>query len=680
MKRVYMTVIYWLSIFFLSFSSAVWADDGDCVDCDWMTVMNTCWIYPPSENMACFDNEFNTCFPDCCTESCYDEALLNCAITDPSENVECFEEQYDYCRQDCCMNACYDGLRFACEMRCEEYCHSNACASECEDEGSDECDQCMYTCMEGDEDEGCLGECESLSSECTDQCMNAPGDHDGDGINDDEDNCVTVSNPLQEDRDSDNVGDACDICPDNPDPGQEDSDNDCRGDACDPCPGVFSNRHDDNDHDGMGNACDNDIDGDTIDNIADNCIFVPNSDQSDVDNDGIGDACDTTDRQLTAGDYTVPDLVIKFAADIKLPETYAPSESLYTEPPPFMALAFDIFSDPTGTLIAGYFRPGNCSDVRTYAANGWILGYNGDSDNSTDDTVRFNIIPQSGNTIKTSIYGMTGKNTFVGKYIDESKTIRGFIGERYYYPDDGLWYYSFNSMEFPDANSTELWDMAFITSLDRYVSVGRYKDSQHIIHGFTYSRYLDGGTLTEHWTPVDVPNMDFTYLNGINSNGIMAGYCRAGTTTHGFYYDGTQFVVLDVPGASATYCYKINENDAITGYYKDSTGSHSFIYDISRATWRTFEIRNAKDTISFGINDSEEVVGYFVDSAGVHVFKTKSLSEFSSCPADLDFDNDVDGKDVYLMAVEYGNGQPVEHDLQDLADDLGTEMCSEIPH
>ncbi|MEM9820683.1 MAG: PA14 domain-containing protein [Bacteroidota bacterium] len=46
-----------------------------------------------------------------------------------------------------------------------------------------------------------------------DPCANAGGDSDGDGVCDDNDNCVNDYNPGQEDSDNDNIGDACDAPP-----------------------------------------------------------------------------------------------------------------------------------------------------------------------------------------------------------------------------------------------------------------------------------------------------------------------------------------------------------------------------------------------------------------------------------------------------------------------------------
>jgi len=81
-------------------------------------------------------------------------------------------------------------------------------------------------------------------------------DDDGDGVNDDEDNCAELPNPGQNDLEQDGTGDACDVCPDHFDPEQPDDDGDGVGDACDLCPDDFDPEQLDADSDFIGDACD----------------------------------------------------------------------------------------------------------------------------------------------------------------------------------------------------------------------------------------------------------------------------------------------------------------------------------------------------------------------------------------------------------------------------------------
>jgi hypothetical protein len=58
-------------------------------------------------------------------------------------------------------------------------------------------------------------------------------DSDGDGILDEDDNCVEVPNEDQADFDLDAVGDVCDNCLEAPNPAQDDCDDDYCGNLCD---------------------------------------------------------------------------------------------------------------------------------------------------------------------------------------------------------------------------------------------------------------------------------------------------------------------------------------------------------------------------------------------------------------------------------------------------------------
>lgn len=130
-------------------------------------------------------------------------------------------------------------------------------------------------------------------------------DDDGDGVCNDNDNCISVPNPDQADSDGDGLGDACDNCPVDANTNQADADGDGVGDLCDNCPAVINpinpltGQQNDDDGDDIGDACDNcpqdsnenqsDDDGDGLGDICDDCDLGPNTD---ADGDGVYDPCD----------------------------------------------------------------------------------------------------------------------------------------------------------------------------------------------------------------------------------------------------------------------------------------------------------------------------------------------------------------------------------------------------
>ena len=132
------------------------------------------------------------------------------------------------CGDACDIPLCGNGVRDG-----DEVCDGTDMGGEtCESQGHDDAEGFLM----------CLPDCGGFDTTgCT------IDDDDGDGVDDEDDNCPAVSNTDQSDIDGDSFGDACDNCPNE------------------------SNRNQvDVDDDGIGNACDN-------------CLMVPNPDQSDSD-------------------------------------------------------------------------------------------------------------------------------------------------------------------------------------------------------------------------------------------------------------------------------------------------------------------------------------------------------------------------------------------------------------
>ncbi|HSC76370.1 MAG TPA: thrombospondin type 3 repeat-containing protein, partial [Pseudomonadales bacterium] len=133
-------------------------------------------------------------------------------------------------------------------------------------------------------------------------------DTDTDGVGNNADNCVALSNASQTDTDVDGAGDECDSTPNG------DTDNDTIDNLSDNCVSVSNTDQLNTDGDIQGNACDNDddndgvpdvsdafpldasesvdTDGDGIGDNADNCSLISNADQLNTDGDAQGDVCD----------------------------------------------------------------------------------------------------------------------------------------------------------------------------------------------------------------------------------------------------------------------------------------------------------------------------------------------------------------------------------------------------
>ena len=113
--------------------------------------------------------------------------------------------------------------------------------------------------------------------------QNITTDTDGDGLEDDSDNCASVANADQLDTDSDGLGNACD----------DDDDGDGVADTTDAF-SLDSEETTDTDGDGTGNNEDTDDDGDTILDTADVFPLISIGDETDTDADGAPNTCDAS--------------------------------------------------------------------------------------------------------------------------------------------------------------------------------------------------------------------------------------------------------------------------------------------------------------------------------------------------------------------------------------------------
>jgi len=101
----------------------------------------------------------------------------------------------------------------------------------------------------------------------------------------------------------------------NPDYVQSDLDKDGIVDIYDNCVSISNPDQEDINGNGRGDVCD-DFDKDGIINAKDNCINNPNKNQIDSDGDNIGDACDVEESRITEKYKWIPWLGIVFALGV----------------------------------------------------------------------------------------------------------------------------------------------------------------------------------------------------------------------------------------------------------------------------------------------------------------------------------------------------------------------------
>jgi hypothetical protein len=142
--------------------------------------------------------------------------------------------------------------------------------------------------------------------------------------------------------------------------------------------------------------------------------------------------------------------------------------------------------------------------------------------------------------------------------------------------------------------------------IDDGIIVGSYEKTG-VSHGFIY----DG----VNWITLDKPGAEETSLYGIDGDNIV-GYFYDDTGEHSFLYDGTCWTILDVPGSSFTASNKIDGENVVGYWYDGSWTSHGFLYH--GANWSTLDYPGATHTYAHGI-DGDNIVGHY-RGKGTHGF------------------------------------------------------------
>jgi hypothetical protein len=193
-----------------------------------------------------------------------------------------------------------------------------------------------------------------------------------------------------------------------------------------------------------------------------------------------------------------------------------------------------------------------------------------------------------------------------GTYIEADNSCHGYVRTR-----DGR----YTTFDAPDAGTggypRGTWPSGMTPAGE---IAGFYVDANYFYHGFLRDPF---GAITQF----DPSGSLFTYVLGINPEGVIVGtYCDA-IACHGFLLppDG-KFTTVDAPflGAAGAWASSINDVGAITGYYWDASGVNHGFLRTPGGKFLTFDAPNAgtesgQGTFPTGINPFGAITGDFLD-------------------------------------------------------------------
>lgn len=119
---------------------------------------------------------------------------------------------------------------------------------------------------------------------------------------------------------------------------------------------------------------------------------------------------------------------------------------------------------------------------------------------------------------------------------------------------------------------------------------------------------------TYQYSVIDYPGALWTSANGINNLGHIVGTYSDGTNSHGFFYDGNEYVTIDYPGGPFNYSLQdINDSGKMVGNYNyNGLGSNNgFIFD--GQVFTSFSFAGNTETSVNGVNDAGVVAGGYYD-------------------------------------------------------------------
>lgn len=143
--------------------------------------------------------------------------------------------------------------------------------------------------------------------------------------------------------------------------------------------------------------------------------------------------------------------------------------------------------------------------------------------------------------------------------------------------------------------------------------VGSYKDGAGVTHGFLF----DG----VNYITIDYPGSNEHYAIGIGPAGQIVGTHGAAPEGpwHAFIKNGTEYTSFDFPGMESD-ARAVNSSGQIVGVYNAGgvTTIHGFLK--TGDTYKTIDYPGADNTRAEGINDIGLISGAYFDATGAHGF------------------------------------------------------------